>query len=153
MYKTISSILLAGLLTICVPMNISTTKAAEPDTNVNEEIIDETSGLLFQYEISVYSGNKKVNINGITKSVNQMKSIGFKDLCIQRSSNGTSWTTEIDLGDLLESNSYGYYLNGYSVPVTGGYYYRVTCTHYAKESGWFGDSQSVDNTSNSVWIS
>ncbi len=36
--------------------------------------------------------------------------------------------------------------------VTSGYYYRVTCSHYAKEKGLFGDSEKDDNTSNSVYV-
>lgn len=32
------------------------------------------------------------------------------------------------------------------------YYYRVSCTHYAKEKGLFGKSQSEDNVSDSVWV-
>lgn len=153
MYKALSSIVISGLLVCCLPMNNPVAKATETDTNINEEIIDETSGLVVQYYISVSSGTKTIRIDGITSSNEQMKSIGLKNIKIQRSSNGSSWTTERTLSDMLDSDSYGYYLNDYSVSVQGGYYYRVTCTHYAKESGLFGGSQSVNNTSNSVWIS
>lgn len=85
-------------------------------------------------------------------SNNSMKSIGYKDISIEYSSDNVHWTEEKSIGDLLKSNSSSYYLNNYSVSVNGGYYYRVSLTHYAKESGLFGSSQSVPNTSESVWI-
>ena len=81
-----------------------------------------------------------------------MKSIGFENIKIQHSSDKVNWSKEKDLDDLLKSENNSYYINDYSISVKGGYYYRVTCTHYAKESGLFGSSQSVNNTSNSVWI-
>lgn len=145
--------IMASTILICLAVNPVNTKALETDTPVTEEPIDETSGLIFSYDLSINSGSKKIYITGTTGSRESMKSIGFKNFKIQRSSNGTSWTTEKTLSDMLDSDSYGYYLNDYSVSVQGGYYYRVTCTHYAKESGLFGGSQSVNNTSNSVWIS
>ncbi len=45
------------------------------------------------------------------------------------------------------------FLDKYAVTVQGGYYYRVTLTHYAKEQTWFfPDEQSVTNTSSYVWV-
>ncbi len=91
-------------------------------------------------------------ISGKTVSNDTMKSIGYKDIEIQRSSDGIKWSKEKNIDDLLKENTNTYTLNYHTISVDGGYYYRVTCTHYAKESGLFGNSQSVDNTSNSVWI-
>ena len=102
--------------------------------------------------LSIDSGDKKIYLTGKTQSNDSMKSIGFKNISIEYSSDGTNWREEKPIDDLLKSDSISYYLNSYSVSVKGGYYYRVKLNHYAKESGWFGSSQSVENTSNSIWI-
>lgn len=81
-----------------------------------------------------------------------MSKIGFKDIIVQRSSDNINWEDEVDVGDKLTTSASIYSLANYSVSVTGGYYYRVKCTHYAKEKGLLGGSQSVENTSNSVWV-
>ena len=76
--------------------------------------------------------------------------IGFKDIVVEYSTNQSNWDTYTTIGDILNSSASSCYLNNYSIPVTNGYYYRVTLKHYAKESGWFGSSQSEPNTSNVV---
>lgn len=81
-----------------------------------------------------------------------MKEIGLKNVVIERSSDNKNWTEEKKIGNLLSESAWSHTLTDYSVSVSGGYYYRVKCTHYAKEKGLFGSSQSVDNVSNSVWI-
>ena len=91
-------------------------------------------------------------MNGKTSSNDIMKSIGYTEIKIQYSSDGSNWHTEKQLSDLLKSSTSEYILSNYSASVQGGYFYRVTCKHYAKESGLFGNSQSISNTSNSVWI-
>lgn len=108
--------------------------------------------LITNAEISVHTSNGNLYINGTLEANSIMKSIGYKDIVIEYSSNGTDWKTEKTIYDLLKSNSSTYYLNDYCVSVKGGYFYRVTCNHYAKEDGLFGKSQSVSNTSKSVWI-
>ncbi|MCM1298696.1 MAG: hypothetical protein NC203_07130 [Firmicutes bacterium] len=114
-----------------------------------------TVGLIKRYELSVSASTSGgvLYISGQTSSNSTMKEIGFKNIVVEHSSNGTDWYEEKNVGDLLKSNSSNYSLSKYAVTVTGGYYYRVTCTHYAKESGLFGQSQSESNTSNSVWVS
>lgn len=112
-----------------------------------------TKGLISLYSLSVSSNGKTLCINASTVSNDSMKSIGYKNISIEYSSNGVDWSTEKSIDDLLKSDSLSYYLNNYAVSVKGGYYYRVKLTHYAKEKGLFGSSQSVKDTSNSVWIS
>ena len=111
-----------------------------------------TAGLISSYYLSISSGIKTLYINGETEASGNMKSIGYKDISIEYSSDGVNWKKEKPIDDLLKSDSSSYYLNSYAVSVKGGYYYRVSLTHYAKESGWFGSSQSVENISNSVWV-
>lgn len=111
-----------------------------------------TAGLISSYYLSISSGIKTLYINGETEASGNMKSIGYKDISIEYSSDGVNWKKEKPIDDLLKSDSSSYYLNSYAVSVKGGYYYRVSLTHYAKESGWFSSSQSVENISNSVWV-
>lgn len=122
-------------------------------TPYDDEVQPRTEGLIYRYDLSVSAGNNAILITGNTRSNETMKSIGLKNITIQRSSNGTSWTDEKEIDDLLASSAKSKYVSAHSVSVQGGYYYRVVCTHYAKESGLFGSSQSISNTSNSVWIS
>ncbi len=126
--------------------------------NNNVTICDEhsdllkTVGLIKWYSLDVSTSEKILYINGATLSNSVLGEIGFKNVKVYYSSDGDSWYEEENIGDLLKSNSSNYHLNNYTVSVNGGYYYRVTCTHYAKESGWFGKSQSEDNISNIVWV-
>lgn len=113
---------------------------------------ERTAGLISYYNLYVSADNGSIMLSGMTRASLSMKSIGYKDISIEYSSDNVHWTEEKTIDDLLKSNSSSYYLNNYSVSVNGGYYYRVSLTHYAKESGLFGSSQSVPNTSESVWI-
>lgn len=141
-----------GILTYSVP-----TMPVKAVSNVRTQSVSDnnqirTAGLISNCHLSVSSGTKKIYITGETESTQKMKSIGYTDISIEYSSDNVHWSEEKPNDDLLKSDSSSYYLNDYSVSVKGGYYYRVSLNHYAKESGWFGSSQSVSNTSNSVWI-
>ncbi len=83
-----------------------------------------------------------------------MEKIGFKDITVQRSTNGsTNWNDEVSISDKIITDALYHSLDHYSVSVTGGYYYRIMLTHYAKEKGWFfPSSQSITNYSNVVWV-
>lgn len=142
-----------GVLLCNVP---SMTAKAVSDTytqTVSTENQSRTAGLISSCYLNISKGDKCIYINGKTKSNISMKSIGYKDISVEYSSDGTNWKEEKSIDDLLKSDSSSYYLNDYAVSVKGGYYYRVKLTHYAKESGWFGSSQSMENTSNSIWVS
>ena len=151
MNKTFLALGVAGVLTYSVPampVKAANNKSTQLSTEYDQA---RTAGLIYRYDINITGSDQKIYINGITVSNNSMKSIGYKDISIEYSSDKVNWKKENSVDDLLKSGS-SYYLNNYSVSVKGGYYYRVSLTHYAKESGMFGSSQSVPNTSNSVWI-
>lgn len=148
MNKAFLALGVAGVLIYSVP---TTPVKAINNSGISTYSEPYAAGLISRYSLSVSSSNGNLCLNGYTRSNSKMKSIGFKNIVIQRSSDGVDWEKEKSLSDILKSD-YEYYLDDYSVNVQGGYYYRVTCTHYAKESGLFGSSQSVNNTSNSVWI-
>lgn len=144
---------LAGIIMYSVPAMPVKAASNVVTSTVSIENQTRTKGLISLYSLSVSSNGKTLYINGSTVSNDSMKSIGYKDISVEYSSDGVHWSKEKNIDDLLKSDSTSYYLNNYAVSVKGGYYYRVSCTHYAKEKGLFGSSQSVNNTSNSVWIS
>ena len=154
MIKRFFTLGVVGLLTYSVPtMPVKAiSKTPAEIATISDTDQARTSGLISKCSLSISASNKAMQISGTTESTLKMKSIGYKDISIEHSSDNVHWSEEKTLDDLLKSDSNSYYLNNYSVSVKGGYYYRVTLNHYAKESGLFGTSQSVNNTSNSVWI-
>ena len=142
------AVLLAANLTAVLP-----TAAAGSADETGDAVILST-GLITSRSLSVSNSSGQLCINGRTVASETMKSIGFTDIQIERSSNGTSgWTAVQYPDDVLASDASSCYFNNYKVSVVKGYYYRVTCTHYAKESGfWFPESESITATSNSVYI-
>lgn len=145
-----------GILTYSVPtMPVKATSdiSATNITDTTADNLQRAAGIISGYYITVSSGNDSIYITAKTQAYSSMKSIGYKDIVVEYSNDNSHWYVENDnIEDLLKSDSSSYYLNNYAVSVKGGYYYRVTLKHYAKESGWFGSSQSVENTSNSVWV-
>lgn len=153
MNKAFLALGVAGILTYTTPtMPIKAVSAKSTQTISNDtENLTRAAGLITRCDLRVSTSNNSLYINGITQANGSMKSIGFKDISIEYSSDNVNWDKEKPIDDITKSGS-SYYLNDYSVSVNGGYYYRVSLNHYAKESGLFGSSQSVSNTSNSVWI-
>lgn len=152
MNKVILAFGVVGIITYSMPTITARTSACNLTASAySDDIQPHTAGLIYGYYISASASSGKLILNGYTRTNSTMKSIGYKDISIEYSSDGVNWDEEKPLDDLLKSGS-SYYLNDYSVSVVGGYYYRVKLNHYAKESGLFGSSQSVENISNSVWI-
>lgn len=152
MKKTILILCIVGAVAFCSP-KVNAAEISNNNAQISAaESQERTAGLIRQSRLSVTCSGKNLLISGLTEANVSMQTIGYKNVIVEYSSNGTNWYEEKDLGDLLKSNSSSYYLNSYTVPVKGGYYYRVSCTHYAKEKGLFGKSQSEDNVSDSVWV-
>jgi len=114
----------------------------------------DTTGLIDGYSLSISASAGTIYLSAYTYGTDIMASIGFKNITIQHSSNGTSgWTAEYPLADDLDTNTYINEKINEPHSVTGGYYYRVVLDHYAKETGfWFPSSESIPNTSNVVWV-
>jgi hypothetical protein len=125
------------------------------DENASLNETEVNRGLITSMSLSITSTTKAVKIYAETIGKATMAEIGFKNIKIQHSSNGTSgWTDEVPCSDDTIQNAYRHSKNGEKVNVTGGYYYRVVLDHYAKETGWFfPSSESIGNTSNVVWVS
>lgn len=121
-------------------------------SETNDAVITSV-GLIEYYSLAVSNSSGRLCINGTTDSGSIMKTIGFTDIVIERSSNGTTgWTSAYPLNDVTNSNVSAAYITNKLIAVTGGYYYRVSCNHYAKETGWFPRTESISNTSNAVYI-
>lgn len=155
-----SFLALVPAIVLCIGTPIQA-QAAEIDTADKPYItiseingtVPYAEGLITNHTLSCSSAKKAVKITAKTSASSSMAKIGFKDIIIQKSTDNVHWSDSGEnVDDMLKSSASVYYLSDYSVSVSGGYYYRVKLTHYAKESGWFGSSQSVDNTSNSVWV-
>lgn len=157
MKKKILSAALSALLLAVMPVQFYT-NAVEYD-NANVSTTDSgvsvyAAGLIASYALSCSSGSKAVTINAEIYGNYVLAKIGFKNIKIQRSSDKNTWTTEKTVSDKLSEDAMQKLLSGYSVSVTGGYYYRVVMDMYAKEdTWWFPETQSVAATSNSVWVS
>ena len=111
-----------------------------------------TEGLISMCSLSISNSNGNVSITATTRSNSIMNYIGFKNISVQRRPNiNSSWTEEVPVSNQLNHNSTIKTLSGFTVPVSGGYYYRVVLDHYADNGS--GTTQSESNTSNVIWIS
>lgn len=142
---------IASILTYSIPTLPVKAVSSKNMQTLSTENQERTAGLISNYNLYASTDNGAIILGGITRASVSMKSIGYTDICIEYSTDNVNWKEEKSIGDLLKSGN-SYYLNDYAVSVRGGFYYRVSLSHYAKESGLFGSSQSVPNTSNSVWI-
>lgn len=133
-------------------MSVSADETTTVQTTTSDNV--ESEGLILSASLSITAATKIVRINAKTFGTDTMAKIGFKNIEIQRSSNGSSgWTKELDLNDDIATNTDAHYKDYEQHSVVGGYYYRVKLDHYAKETGWwFPSSLSVTNYSNVVWV-
>jgi hypothetical protein len=157
MVKKVIPLLSAICMIPCIGINASadTIENNELNTiNLEKDTVVYSAGLIERYSISLSSNGTALYLSGTTECSAIMKSVGFKNIVLQRSSNGTSWSDYKNIDDILNSSSSKCSISKKSLgTVPSGYYYRVTCKHYAKESGLFGSSESISNTSNSIKIS
>ena len=130
-------------------IEISSTAVSATETNVSPL----SEGLIESCFVYCSRGTKTLYLTAYTEGSEIMGKIGFKNIAVQRSSDNKSWTTETNISDDIAEDVASHYIDNHAISVKGGYYYRVKLTHYAKEQTWFfPNSQSVDNTSSSVWI-
>lgn len=157
MKKYLLSLGIAGLLCIGTPIQAQASEIKVTSNTCNA--IAETSNavpyaawIITNYTLGCSGESKTVKIIGKTSGSSSMAKIGFKDIVVERSSDNVNWEKEVKVGDKLATSASTYSLANYPVEVEGGYYYRVKCKHYAKETGLFGGSQSVENYTDGVWI-
>ncbi len=146
------------LAIICIaPMGCIEASAAELDSNAYTTVSESkvrSVGIITGYSLSLTSSGTSLLMTARTNCLVSVKSVGLKNIVIQRSSDNSNWSNYTTVDDLLKSSSSTYSASRKNVAtVPSGYYYRITCKHYAKESGLFGSSESISNTSNSIYIS
>ena len=115
----------------------------------------EASNLLTDYYICGSVSANKLSLAGNVTANETMAKIGFKDFVIQRRATTTgTWTnTNYSVSDQIGENAAWHSFSQYQVSVTGGYYYRVCATAYAKEKGWFfPKTDTAEYFSASVWV-
>ena len=119
------------------------------NTGLDNEII-ESVGLISDENLNIWVGTKKIHINMQTAGEYSMSEIGFKNIYIERSSDGYNWETEKIIWNLTTTSSSSYGFNDYIVTVNGNHYYRVNLDHYARS----GSTEEYDNNiSNIIWVS
>lgn len=107
--------------------------------------------LLSSYYLSLSSSSNKIYLTGSVSAYNVMNEIGFIDFEVQRSySSAGSWsTTYYSISNQLAYNKKQKALDNYSLPVLGGYYYRVCFNAYAKLNS---DTETWWYESPAVWV-
>lgn len=143
------------LLSCCFVFAFNASAATEPP-KTSTIVVDDAraAGLIRAYSLVITSSAKTVKITAATYGYDTMAKIGFTNIEVQRSTNGSSgWVTELTPVDDTVTNAVSHTKNNEARSVVGGYYYRVKLDHYAKETGWFfPSSQSITNYSNVVWV-
>lgn len=153
-HKKLMAIVCAlGIFTLNMISLTAYATGLENSTTNDEE--GRAAGLIMSYSLSITGGTKTVYLTADTAGYDTMAKIGFTNIVVQHSTNGTSgWTDEVPRDRDLATNTIYHYKTSEPISVIGGYYYRVVLDHYAKEPGWFfPSSQSITNYSNVVWIS
>lgn len=143
------------LLSCCFVFAFNASAATEPPKT--STIVDDdarAAGLISAYSLVITSSTKKVKITAEVDGYETMAKIGFTNIEVQRSTNGSSgWVTELTPIDDTVTNAVSHTKNNEARSVVGGYYYRVKLDHYAKETGcFFPSSQSITDYSNVVWV-
>ena len=154
MKKRLLALSVVSVIAMLTPIQTSAADYNEPENQqvVLENAVPYAAGLITNYALGCSGESKTVKIIGKTSGSSSMAKIGFKDIVVERSSDNVNWEKEVKVGDKLATSASTYSLANYLVEVEGGYYYRVKCKHYAKATGLFGGSQSVENYTDGVWI-
>ena len=153
--RRVITILLTFVMSLITLVAVPVSAAQDVKT-VNGDVSVMAEGIIKDSRIMINNVNGQLCIEGEVWCNAEMASLGFKDLKIEQSANGSNWTTYRTLGDTLASNTWICSLSNRKESVQTGYYYRVTCTYYAKEKGLFGilgKTQSEPGVSNTLRIS
>ena len=117
-----------GLLILGAPVQMN---AVSVDNSYYEQY-QKAIGLIEKCSVRCSSSAKGVlEITAKTQVSGKMNEVGFRNIVVQRSSDGRNWHDEVTVGDKTAKNTKYYNLDGYTVNVQGGYYYRAVCVHYA----------------------
>lgn len=101
MNKKALALSVASVLTYTVP-TMPVKAASNAPTSVSDS---RTAGLISSCSLSISSGRKQIYIAADIKAIESMKSIGYKDISIEYSSDKVNWKKEKSVDDLLKSGS------------------------------------------------
>ena len=151
MFKKIIATIAAFCLVQCSNITVNaaenTMKQVQPSSSIY------SVGNINGCSVSLSSSGGSLYLSGFTYCNGQMKKVGITDIKVYRSSNNSEWSYYSSADDLINENSSRYDESNVNIgTIVKGYYYRITCNHYAKETGLFGKSESISNTSNSVYV-
>ena len=148
-----AAIFAAQVLALPVFAEDDTDACLYTDAETPEDPVITATYLISYRSITVSNSNGRLYVRGVTESSVNADTIGIKDIVVERSSNGTSgWTQIAYPSDCLKTNTNKCEMEKW-ITVSHGYYYRITCNHYAYKSGYSPNSQTDPNTSNVVYIS
>ncbi|WP_303791004.1 hypothetical protein [Ruminococcus flavefaciens] len=141
-----------GLLLVGAPVQMN---AVSADNSYYEQY-QKAIGLIEKCSVRCSSaGRGLLEITAKTQVSGKMNEVGLKNIVVQRSSDGRNWQDELTVGDRTSKDRRYYNLDGYTVNVVGGYYYRVVCVHYANgvlSGGSEVRTQTAENTASGVWV-
>lgn len=141
-----------GVMLMYAPVQM---KAASVDNSVYEQY-ENAIGLIEKCSLKCSSEERGyLELTAKTQVSGKMKEVGFRNIVVQYSSDGRNWYDEYTYGDYTGTDTKYHNINGLSLKVRGGYYYRIACVHYAKGKA-YGDedirTQTAINTSSAVWV-
>lgn len=137
--------------TTSAPTSTSTTTTTTTTTTTQTTLTTTTSpsNLILQCSVSCSDNPGELVMSGKTQGVERMDSLGFRNIRILRSTDLNTWYEEFYIGNISMRNSLVCMVDGYTVSVQGGAYYRISCEHYAKLDSV---TQFVENLSDYVWV-
>lgn len=147
----IRNIIAIILLSSCV---IAPTQITNQPINTTSSNCETALGLIEKCSVNCSYSEGNLKIHAKTQACGVMDKIGFVNIIIQKSSDEKNWTDEKNLGDFIESDRRYYTLN-HNEKVSGGFYYRIVCTHYADGLAFRNNyyaTQKAENISKSVWV-
>ena len=148
-----AAIFAAQVLALPVFAEDDTDACLYTDAETPEDPVITATYLISNRYIVASISNGRLYVQGTTESSVSADTIGIKDIVVERSSNGTSgWTQIAYPSDCLKTNTNKCEMEKW-ITVSHGYYYWITCNHYAYKSGYSPNSQTDPNTSNVVYIS
>lgn len=146
--KLLAAILSAAIFT-AAPLGIAQVRCRESILAASS-----TTGLIEKCSLSCSGNDSVLKIQAKTQASGIMDSIGFRNVTIQMSSNGSNWTDVVNLGDFSKVSKKFYTLEcTYDVTKTG--FYRVVCTHFATGKTFSDsetDTQTAENMSKEYYI-
>lgn len=141
-----------GVLLMYAPTQM---KAASVDNSVYEQY-ENAVGLIEKCSLRCFSDESGyIEFTAKTQVSGKMKEMGFKNITVQYSSDGENWYDEYTIGDNTGTDIKYHNINGYRLKVKGGYFYRISCVHYAKGSTHDDPDvriQTAVNSSSGVWV-